>query len=269
MRRAGRAMAVVAAGLLPALAAVVAATDLAVPTRRTGRIRRVVAVFPHADDETVSCGGTLHRLAREGARVVLVLLTSGERGTPDGRQDPELGAVRAGEARAAGRHLGVARVVQAGFADGELARHAAEASAVLAAVVARERPQLVLTHDPTGVYGHPDHVACSTLVTDLRERGRPDWALWHTALPRPAVPLMRWSGQLVTSPELERSRVAPTHRIFVGRDVLAKRSAWAAYRSQRRGLAGGLAGRLPLLLLVALQPFEHFTDIAPPARTRC
>ena len=66
------------------MAAVLLITDRSVPVRDPRRFKNVLAVFPHADDETVHCGGSLARFAETGAIVTLLLLTRGERGNPAG-----------------------------------------------------------------------------------------------------------------------------------------------------------------------------------------
>jgi hypothetical protein len=75
--------------VLPAvlwIAGVLVASDLSVPALEAGRYRSVLAIFAHADDELVSCGGTLRRLAALGATVTLVILTKGSGGPAAGRR---------------------------------------------------------------------------------------------------------------------------------------------------------------------------------------
>jgi len=96
-------------GLLLALwlAGIVAACDLSVPPAGVRGFRNVLAVFPHADDETVNCGGVIHLLSSSGSSVTLLLLTAGERGNRAGVTDDALKAVRRREAERASRLLGV------------------------------------------------------------------------------------------------------------------------------------------------------------------
>src|SRR5690242_20350530 len=61
----------------------------------------VLAVGPHPDDLEITCGGTLARLVRQGYRVGILDLTSGEP-TPRGSEE-----IRAREAEAARQVLGV------------------------------------------------------------------------------------------------------------------------------------------------------------------
>jgi LmbE family N-acetylglucosaminyl deacetylase len=77
-----------------------------------------------------------------------------------------VGRVREGELRAAARELGVREVALLGYPDGALDRaDPREAVARIVAHVRRVRPHVVVTFDPFGAYGHPDHVAICQLTT--------------------------------------------------------------------------------------------------------
>jgi LmbE family N-acetylglucosaminyl deacetylase len=137
--------------------------------------RRVLAAFAHPDDESFGCAGTLARLVAEGARVTLVCATRGEVGQisdPALATPQTLGAVREGELRAAARAIGLDGVVFLDYRDSGMAGTDenydprafvnAPANAIvrrMVEIVRRERPQVVLTFDPSGGYGHPDHIA--------------------------------------------------------------------------------------------------------------
>lgn len=245
----------VAVGVLALLwfAGVLVATDLSVPALDARRHRTVLAVFPHADDEVVACGGALHRLAALGARVTLVVLTAGERGNRTGTPDPRLRPVREEEARTAARVLGIAELVQADLGDGRLAERPAELSAYLERTIGRVEPDLLITYDLAGLYGHPDHVACAEAVTAIRRSRFPGCALWYAALP----PAARMAARLTGDPRIEDRRAVPTGRLFTGRGALAKIRAWRVYGSQRESL-----GRLlPVWFSLAL--FEHFEAVPP------
>jgi LmbE family N-acetylglucosaminyl deacetylase len=230
-------------------------TDLSVPAIDPRSYRNVLAVFPHADDEVVCCGGTLHRLAGLGAHVTLVLLTRGERGTPSGAVDPGLGTVREREARAAAAILGVADVVQADLGDGQLGARAGDLAMFLQRTIARVQPDLLITYDLAGLYGHPDHVACAEIVTGLRRTRFPDSALWYAALPRGLLAIARMAGD----PGINDRRAVATGRLFVGAGVLARIRAWRAYASQRRSLGWAFP------LWFSISPFEHFEAVSAPS----
>ncbi|MFF5102984.1 N-acetyl-1-D-myo-inositol-2-amino-2-deoxy-alpha-D-glucopyranoside deacetylase [Streptomyces sp. NPDC000134] len=142
--------------------------------------RRLLLVHAHPDDESIVNGATMARYAAEGAQVTLVTCTLGERGevVPPALAHlggAALGQHRLGELRAAMGALGVADVRLLGgpgrFADSGMMGLADnddpacfwqadvdEAAALLLDVIREVRPQVLVTYDPDGGYGHPDHI---------------------------------------------------------------------------------------------------------------
>ncbi len=131
--------------------------------------RRLLAVLAHPDDESFAIGGTIARYASGGVSVHLVTATSGQSGRwfhgEDRPDDDEVGRVREKELRDAADVLGIREVHLLGYRDGALDRlEPREAVAKIADHIRRIRPQVVVTFDPFGVYGHPDHVAICRLT---------------------------------------------------------------------------------------------------------
>ena len=139
------------------------------------RGRSLMAIFAHPDDESFGAGGTLAKYASEGAFVALVCATNGEIGEisdPSLASTDSLGQVRIAELRCAAEALGVAELVLLGYRDSGMAGTADndrpgafakvpedEVVARLVGLIRRLRPDVVVTFDPSGGYGHPDHVA--------------------------------------------------------------------------------------------------------------
>lgn len=122
------------------------------------RLRSVLVVAPHPDDEAIGAGGTVRLLADAGARVRVLFATDGEatRGSPDG--GVVVAARRRGEAEGSCRLLG-AEADFAGMADGNLAQHTEE--------LGRRVGEAARAQQADGVFvpwfgdGHPDHLAAS------------------------------------------------------------------------------------------------------------
>ncbi len=117
----------------------------------------LAAIFAHADDAELTCGGTLALEAARGRRLALVDLTRGEsgsRGTPETRE---------AEAAAAARILGIAHREALGLPDSRLVA-VPEMRDVVAEALRRLRPRVVLL--PHWEQRHPDHAAASKLVYD-------------------------------------------------------------------------------------------------------
>ncbi|GAC1325621.1 MAG: N-acetyl-1-D-myo-inositol-2-amino-2-deoxy-alpha-D-glucopyranoside deacetylase [Mycobacteriales bacterium] len=145
--------------------------------------QRLLLVHAHPDDETIGTGATMARYAAAGARVTLVTCTLGEEGEivdddlahlASDREDG-LGQHRIGELAAACEALGVrdhrflggpGRWRDSGMM-GTPQNERTEAfwnadldsaTALLVAIVRETRPQVVITYDANGGYGHPDHI---------------------------------------------------------------------------------------------------------------
>ncbi|GAB3487770.1 N-acetyl-1-D-myo-inositol-2-amino-2-deoxy-alpha-D-glucopyranoside deacetylase [Nocardiopsis coralliicola] len=145
--------------------------------------RSLLLVHAHPDDESITTGATMARYAADGARVTLVTCTLGEEGEVIGDSlqhlaadaDDTLGAHRIGELDAACRVLGVAdhrflggpgRFRDSGMAGTPSSENPASfwqadtdaAAELLAAIVREVRPDVLVTYDAQGGYGHPDHI---------------------------------------------------------------------------------------------------------------
>jgi mycothiol conjugate amidase Mca len=147
----------------------------------------LMAVHAHPDDECFS-GGIFGRYADEGARTALVTCTLGEEGEiVDSTMDaeavrPRLGEVRTEELRCSVAALGIERLYLLGYRDSGMAGtpananplaftnvNFAAASARLVALVRAERPQVLITYDEQGGYGHPDHIMAHRIAVAAYE----------------------------------------------------------------------------------------------------
>lgn len=131
---------------------------------------RLMCILAHPDDETLGLGGILSKYANEGIETYLVTATRGERGWFGDETDypgsEALGRTREAELCAAAEALGLQEVTLLDYPDGELDRaDPQEVIGQLVAHVRRVRPHVIVTFDPYGVYGHPDHIAISQFAT--------------------------------------------------------------------------------------------------------
>ncbi|MDQ3399578.1 MAG: PIG-L family deacetylase [Chloroflexota bacterium] len=146
----------------------------------------LVTVFAHPDDETFAAGGSVASAVDAGARVVAICATRGEAGEiadPSLATPETLGEVREAELRAACAELGVHDVRFLGYRDSGMEGSAGNADPRsfatarddevverIAAHFAELRPDVVVTFEPGGVYGHPDHRKISRCATAAFDR---------------------------------------------------------------------------------------------------
>lgn len=131
---------------------------------------KLMCVLAHPDDESLGVGGILAKYAAEGVETYLVTATRGEHGWNGSEADfpgpTALGEIREAELRAAAAILGLREVVFLDYMDGQVDQaEPQEAIGKIASHIRRVRPDVVVTFDPHGAYGHPDHIAISQLTT--------------------------------------------------------------------------------------------------------
>ena len=157
--------------------------------------RRLLLVHAHPDDESIGTGATMARYAAEGAHVTLVTCTLGELGEiippslsylaeGDGAR---LGEYRIGELSAACAELGVTdhrflggpgRWRDSGMMGTEGNDYPRcfwradldQAADALLDVVREVRPQVLVTYDANGFYGHPDHIQAHRICVRAFQR---------------------------------------------------------------------------------------------------
>ena len=212
------------------------------PTAGPGR--RLLLVHAHPDDETINNGATMAKYVAEGASVTLVTCTLGEEGevlVPElehlaAEHEDRLGEHRIGELAAAMSELGVTdhRFLggPGGYRDSGMTGTAAndrpdcfwradlrEASDHLVSVIREIRPQVLVTYDDFGGYGHPDHIQAHRVATyaaglatapsyrpdlgDAWEIAKVYWTAMSASRLRDGLRRLRTTGDLTTFEGLE------------------------------------------------------------------
>ena len=169
---------------------------------------RLLLVHAHPDDETIWTGATIAKHAAEGGDVTVVTCTLGEEGEvipPElahlaSDRDDALGPHRAGELAAACATLGVSRQVflggQGRWRDSGMIgtppnerpdcfwrADLEEATEALVEVLREVAPQVVITYDEDGGYGHPDHIQAHRVTVAAVSRLPEPPALWYVVWP--------------------------------------------------------------------------------------
>lgn len=222
----------------------------------------VVAFHAHPDDEAIATSGTMMKAKADGHRVVLVLATRGELGlVPDDLAAGEtLADRRTVETMDAAAIIGVDRVEWLGYRDSGMEGEASidddgtfhradldEAAKRLAAILADEQADILLTYDERGNYMHPDHVkvhhvghraaemADTPLVYEATMNRDFIWAIIQEradAMPEEMRAEVADGATTIDDFNLGMREWTITHRVDIAPYVEAKREAMAAHRSQ-------------------------------------
>jgi LmbE family N-acetylglucosaminyl deacetylase len=256
----------------------------------------LLAIYAHPDDEGLVTG-MFARYRAEGVHVVLVCATRGEEGeiAPGVVATPEtLGRVREQELRSAMGHAGVNEIHFLGYRDSGMVDTAPnkrldnlhnapldEVAGRLVQIMRETRPQVVVTFDPSGGYGHPDHIKIHLATMEAFDRANdpnayPEQIINST---QPYQPLkLYWNAfsreffqelaryfkqQGIDTSEFgpfdPDKRGMPAARITTTVDVspylAIKERAWAAHASQHN--PNGLFSRVPPELFRTWQTREN------------
>lgn len=181
----------------------------------------LLCVHPHPDDESITCGGVIAKAIDSGHRVKVVTCTRGEEGenlAAIDLGDEDLPSHRLRELQDALAELGVTDHEFLGYRDSGMVDtpgnahpesfHAAdlyEAAGRLARIVRRFRPDVIVSDDAQGTYGHPDHVKAYRVTERALAMAADPW--WCT--PEDGAPHEVAKRYLFA---FARSRVASLHR---------------------------------------------------------
>ena len=262
-------------------------------------IRRMLVTTAHPDDESFGPGGTLAKYAAEGTGVYLACATRGEAGGSDVEDlgaCEDLACKREQELRCAAAVLGLADVFMLGYRDSGMAgspqndhpnafvrADTEEVAAKLLELIRRSRPQVILTSDPYGGYGHPDHIAIHRatyraweLAQDALPAAERPQKMYYSAMPRT---LIRWAVRLMPLVGRDPSAMGANGDINL-RDVLehgiaittrvnvlayydTRQRASACHASQLSG-PGSISGWMPRWLVRRLGGTDTFHRAFPP-----
>ncbi|MFF2088203.1 N-acetyl-1-D-myo-inositol-2-amino-2-deoxy-alpha-D-glucopyranoside deacetylase [Nocardia sp. NPDC058176] len=269
-------------------------------TRATGGL---LLVHAHPDDETLTTGGTIAHYRRRGVPVTVVTCTLGEEGEVIGErwsrliaaEADQLGGYRIGELTAALAALdagepwflgGPGRWRDSGMAGTPSAANPRAfvnsgdaAVEALVEVLLELRPRVVVTYDPRGGYGHPDHIRAHEITTAAvaaaAERGwdvpKFYWTVTDASLLRehtaalarrtvdelPGALPKGW--RLPVEPELAAmSTTGVTTEVDVSDVVSAKRAAMRAHATQVTVAPSGREFALSNNIALPVLPVEHF-----------
>jgi LmbE family N-acetylglucosaminyl deacetylase len=272
--------------------------------RESDASRRLLVAFAHPDDESFGPAGTLIHYASQGVSVHYACATRGEAGDVD----PDLlegynslAELRTQELRCAAHHLGLSGLHLLDYRDSGMEntpenQHPAslmqaplqEVAEKLTWLIRQIRPQVVLTHDSSGGYFHPDHIKVhQATVQAFHSAGEPDrfpeqldyglvpfqaQKLYYTAFPRGLLKLVaRLLPLLGQDPEalgrngdIDVKRIAEvdqavTTKIPIWRYLEASQQAARCHASQTGGTSSRVTG-----LFAWLARFDTFSRAVPP-----
>jgi LmbE family N-acetylglucosaminyl deacetylase len=251
---------------------------------RTEKPLTLMAVHAHPDDEATSTGGILARYSAEGVQTILVTCTNGEQGDApggikpgeDGHHPEEVAAVRLAELRTSAALLGISHLELLDYRDSGMDGWVsnkdpgvfcnvplADVSSRVAELMRYYRPQVVVTYDENGNYGHPDHIQAHRAAVAAAESTGIPAKVYYPAVPRSGFlqirEMLRSSG-MNDEFDVPDDFGVPDEKITTVIDVSSyvgqKREALAAHASQTQNF---FFNRIPDDVVTVMLSREYYT----------
>lgn len=261
--------------------------------------RRLLIAYAHPDDESFGLGALITRYVEQGVQVDLICATNGERGTVnpemlDGYES--VAALRLAELDCAAELLGLSHVVKLGYKDSGMmgSEHCNDPICLwqtpqeqvtrrVVEVIRDLKPQVVLTFNKYGGYGHPDHIAIQRAATEAfylasdstYSTGQAPYQpqkLYYSGISsrqiRFGIALTRLRRQdprrLGRNKDIDLvailENVEPTHTLI---DIRKYHEAWDRASACHASQLGGGALRFPLWLRRWVSTTQGFTRVYP------
>lgn len=233
--------------------------DFRVPILTNVQYKKVLVIFPHPDDETLSSGGFIKNLTDQGSAVSVVVLTKGEKGNNDAHLDISLKKIREKELYEACAALGISDIVLDDFGDGELSKQQNKLRKYLEETIQKFKPDLLITYDLSGLYGHEDHIVTSEILTDLVKTKFKHITLLYPSLPTKILSMITLPEHMAKNPEFKLKRVTPNAKVLIGKNITRRVRALYAYKSQLYSFSKSFPIRaIPLWYYYSMQLFEYY-----------
>ena len=256
----------------------------------TQRRLTLMAVHAHPDDEASTTGGVLARYAAEGVRTVLVTCTNGELGDlptakpgEEGHDTGDVVAMRLAELRESCAVLGVEHLELLGYHDSGMmgwetndapgsfwSMSVEEAAAPLVALVEKYQPDVVVTYDSNGFYGHPDHIQAHRITLKALEKTGSAAKVYFPTFRRSSLPAFREVIESVgvELPDIDESDFGvPDEAIGASIDCTAhtdaKLAALAAHVSQQENIFFLQLPKQAFSAIFGTEEFERYRPAGP------
>ncbi|MBI2465211.1 PIG-L family deacetylase [Candidatus Shapirobacteria bacterium] len=234
------------------------ANDLSIPSRSPKNIRKILVILPHPDDESLTVSGLLNQFSGES---YLLTLTHGGAGENASGQAGDLRQIREQELQKSADIIGIKHLINADFVDGSLTSDRNRLSNFIDNKINELQPDLVITYDLSGLYGHPDHVVVSEIVTALVKDKYSTTALWYTTLPQKLLSMINLPTHMATDQSFLEKRTTPNLKVYIDTSFITRIRSVYAHRSQFNSFRSGVPRLLPLWFAYSFQLFEYYHEV--------
>lgn len=215
---------------------------------------KVLVIFPHPDDETMATGGLISKMTTHpNCMVKVVSLTCGEKGNEKVNTTVRaLAEIRKNEFVQAMKVLRVNDYEICEFNDGKLNTQQKALTIKLEQLFKSYGPDLVITYEKNGLYGHPDHMILSQMVSNLIKNKYKQVKILYVTLSKNIIKHIRLPYHMSQTGKVVQT--SAEFKLNICDQVFNKFRAAKVYRSQN------ITQGKPLIVMAAFGIFEYYTS---------
>lgn len=244
------------------LIGIIKVNDFKVATRNIHGLKKILIIFPHPDDESLSVSGLCKNAQREGVETTLLVLSKGEAGEAYMVDRSNLANIRENELKQSAKVIGIKKLIQFEFKDGKINNQRNEVENVISKQIHEIKPDLVITYDLSGLYGHEDHIVVSEVVTNLITKKYRDTKLWYVSYPKKVLDMISLPTHMAKNENFLKKRMEPNLKIFTEFGFIYSYFSVLSHKSQYQSFRNEELKYIPLLIAYSTQLYEYFYEVS-------
>lgn len=218
------------------------------------KIKRLLTIYAHPDDEVINAGVTLYQARKEGIETFILCLSRGEKGVFADQYINSVVKTRQEELKKVCKYLDATALFHESIPDLGFINNKLKLKSTINKVIKKIGPDVIITHDPSGISNHPDHIVTSEVVFDfVKQIYSSSIDLYFSTLT-----MQEKKFRKKINPNLDFSNLSIiTHQVDIQGKESVKSDLYKIYESQN------IAKRfsIPLDLWFSLQHFESFHKV--------
>lgn len=128
---------------------------------------KLLTIYAHPDDEVINASGIMSKSIDEKIEVSICCLSKGEKGIFNSKYSKNIIKIRENELVKVAKELGAKNLFHYDIPDGQFVLYESLLKQKIIEVLEEVKPQCIITHDPSGITNHPDHIKLSETVFKL------------------------------------------------------------------------------------------------------
>lgn len=230
--------------------------DFRLPTNQV-IATNILFIYPHPDDEVLTVGGLIAKMSnKNNVKTTLICLTKGENYTHNPSES--IKRIRSEELKISSKSLGVKDLINLDLGDGRLNINKEILEKELEDLVSKVKPDLIVTYEPSGLYGHPDHMITTKICMQIAQNH--GVKIMYSCIPDKLNNMAKMPVEMAKE-DFRKKRISPNFAVSLNiRELMAKTKALYAHKSQLNSFKKNFPKFLPLWIFVILSVREYYFD---------